>query len=292
MPRSVLLLVNRQKPEAVAAADEVRSLISRKGKIVGEGDAAVDGAIASSPADLVVVLGGDGSFLSRSRNLPEPGPPMLGVNFGKLGFMAEFDMDSLRRHADEIFGTGRVVTRELPLVEATVSTGPKPRFSGVCLNEAVITAGAPFRMISMSLSIDGQQGPSVTGDGLIVATPLGSTAYNLSAGGPIVAPGVDCLVITPIAAHTLSFRPIVVPLKSTVTITLGRTNSAGPGIGTTLVLDGQVQSPLAQGETISVKRHARSVSFVQNPTGGYWSTLINKLHWAVAPTTVDSAPSL
>src|SRR5262245_61611908 len=148
MSRSVLLLVNRQKPEAVAAESEVRALIQRKGKVVGVGDASADGAVAATPADLLVVLDGDGTFLTRSRNLPVPGPPMLGVNFGKLGFMAEFDMASLRRHADQIFGSGHLITRDLPLLEASIFTGasPKPRFSGVCLNEAVITAGAPFRM--------------------------------------------------------------------------------------------------------------------------------------------------
>lgn len=287
MPRTVLLIVNRAKAEARDAAPEVAALISRRGRLAGERDS---GDVSPMPAgvDLVVALGGDGTLLSQSRRLSENGAPLLGVNFGKLGFMAEFDVGSLRRHADDIFGDGPLKIHTLPLLSAQVF-GPgqgTARYEGACLNEAVITSGPPYRMVTLGLSIDGKPGPTVSGDGLIVCTPQGSTAYNLAAGGPIVSPGVDAMVITPIAAHTLSFRPIVVPMASRIGIDLQRLNDPGRGTsghGTTLVLDGQVQTPLARGERIAVSRHARSVRFVQNPDGAYWTTLITKLQWAASP---------
>jgi NAD+ kinase len=280
MPRNVLLIVNRAKPDANAAAPEVSAIISQSGRLAGVRDS-VDPAPIPPGVDLLVVLGGDGTLLNQSRRVAENGPPLLGVNFGKLGFMAEFDLGSLKRQADAIFGDRPLVTRALPLLAAQVfgAGQAKARFEGACLNEAVITAGPPYRMITLGLSIDAKPGPTVSGDGLIVCTPQGSTAYNLSAGGPIVSPGVEAMVITPIAAHTLSFRPIVVPMSSRVEIEVQRLNDPG----TTLVLDGQVQSPLARGDRIVLSRHGRTVRFVQNPGGAYWNTLITKLQWAASP---------
>jgi NAD+ kinase len=126
----------------------------------------------------------------------------------------------------------------------------------------------------------------VSGDGMIVSTPTGSTAYNVSAGGPIVGPGVDAMTITPIAAHSLSFRPIVVGADSRVELLMLRVNAGradGQATGTTLVMDGQVSTPLAAGDRITLTRDARPVYFVRNPLGGYWRTLIDKMHWAASP---------
>ena len=163
----------------------------------------------------------------------------------------------------------------------------KVRFEGMALNEAVITAGPPYRMITLAISIDGQPGPTISGDGVIVSSPLGSTAYNLSAGGPILVPSVDALAITPIAAHSLSVRPVVVAGSSRVQISAVKVNqvdaSDPKSHGTTLVLDGQVQTPIMTGDRIVIARHARKVRFVQNPASDYWSRLIGKLNWSVAP---------
>lgn len=285
MARTVLLVVNRSKPEASAAAAEVRALVERSGRLVAERDSSAESQHVPE-AELVVVLGGDGTLLGQSRRLAALDIPVLGVNFGKLGFMAEFDMEALRKHAAGIFSGASLKLRELPLlgVRITPADSRMHRFEGLCLNEAVVTAGPPYRMITLSMSIDGRPGPEISGDGLIVCTPQGSTAYNLSAGGPIVAPGVEAMIITPIAAHTLSFRPIAVPLSAKVELDLKRANapSAGGG-GTTLVLDGQVQEPLARGDRISIGRHGRAVRFVQNPDHVYWSALTTKLHWAASP---------
>ncbi|MBX3386795.1 MAG: NAD(+)/NADH kinase [Phycisphaeraceae bacterium] len=301
MPRSVLLLVNRDKPEVAGALDEVRSLITHRGRVTAELDAdssPIDPARASG-ADLIVVLGGDGTLLSQSRRCADLGLPMLGVNLGKLGFMAEFDLPALRDQAPTLFDGSPLVTQDRPLLSIGVEradpapkSGPaSPSCHALALNDAVITAGPPFRLIALRLEIDGHEGPSLTGDGVIVSTPIGSTAYNASAGGPIVSPDAPVLVVTPLAAHTLAFRPVVLNLDTTVRIRVDRANqpsrsskSDHPGSGTTLVADGQVFCGLHSGDSVLIRRHSTPARFVRNPRGNYWHTLVTKMRWAAPPT--------
>lgn len=291
MGRSVLLLFNRGKPAVLNALPEVRELIGKSGRIVAEleADGHVVTAKQAAGADLVVVLGGDGTLMGQSRRCVALGLPMLGVNLGKLGFMAEFDLPALRAQADSLFGSGELQVQDRPMLRVTVSPREPAAVSpaveeSLALNDAVITSGPPYRMIAVDVRIDGQPGPTVAGDGLIVSTPIGSTAYNVSAGGPIVAPDVSAMVLTPIAAHSLSFRPVVVSASSTIELTLLRANDAAPGAaGTSLVLDGQITSSLRTGQTATVCLHDQPVRFVRNPHGSYWSTLISKMRWAVPP---------
>jgi len=293
MGRSALLLVNPQKPAAATAAAEVRQLIEKYGRLLGEHPA--DNSPLpdrSEKADIIVVFGGDGTLLSQARRCVAwgaSGAAMLGVNMGRLGFLAEFDMTALRSQAADIFGRGRLLTQEFGMlgVEVFGAKEKKARFSGMAMNEALITAGPPYRLITLSLSIDGLAGPTISGDGVIISSPLGSTAYNLSAGGPILAPAVDGFAITPIAAHSLSVRPVVVPGSSRIEVKAVRVNEelefSNPRLGTTLVLDGQVQVPIGAGDRVVISRHEHSIRFVKNPTSDYWSRLIGKLNWAVAP---------
>ncbi|MBL9033068.1 MAG: NAD(+)/NADH kinase [Phycisphaerae bacterium] len=313
MRRGVVLLVNRDKSESAAAAQEARGLIEAHGRLVAELDAAVGGPPPSPTrgADLIVVLGGDGTLISQTRRCADLALPLLGVNLGKLGFLAEFDRASWREQAPALLGGPTLPTRTIRMLRVEV-VGPRGvRFSDAALNEAVVTAGPPYRMISLSLRIDGMEGPTVGGDGMIVSTPTGSTAYNVSAGGPILAPDVEAMVITPIAAHSLSFRPIVVGAGSTIELGVARVNRGGgvggagsagsatsgspvAGVtgggsgggarqGTTLVLDGQVSTLLEEGERIVIRRDDRPIVFVRNPRGSYWSTLVDKMRWAAPP---------
>lgn len=290
MPRSTLLLVNPEKPDARAAAGEVRALIERHGVFAGQRDASAGAAFTEAAgASLIVVLGGDGTLLAQTRRSADLQIPLLGVNFGKLGFLAEYDLNSLREQAATLFSDAPLPTREVRMLRAEVFRAgeSRPRFSDAALNEVVITAGPPYRMISLTMRINKETGPTMSGDGIIVSTPMGSTAYNVSAGGPILAPDVEAMVITPIAAHSLAFRPIVVGANSQVELVMNRVNRMdGEGqeeLGTTLVLDGQVSTPLAPGERIALGRDARPIFFVRNPLGGYWTTLTEKMHWAAPP---------
>jgi NAD+ kinase len=169
------------------------------------------------------------------------------------------------------------------LVEGVVIREGAVVFSSLALNDCVVTAGPPFRMVGLSISVDGACGPRLRGDGVIVSTPIGSTAYNVSAGGPIVAPDVPATVITPLAAHSLSFRPIVVRDDSMIEIAIEESNDED-GAGTTLVIDGQVHERIHAGDVLRVTPSDASVRLLLNPRTSYWETLLRKMHWASAPS--------
>jgi NAD+ kinase len=270
----------------IDAASEVASIISRHATVVATLPAEQTEPVPlNADVDLAVVLGGDGTLLTQSRRFVKHRLPMLGVNFGKLGFMAEFDLDSLREQASSIFSDAPLSIQEFPLLSVSLrrAGNTQAAFEGTALNEAVVAAGPPYRMITVRLAINGQPGPTISGDGLIVCTPLGSTAYNLSAGGPIVAPGSGALAITAIAAHTLSFRPFIVPDSALIEIDVERANAHAAGLGSTLVVDGQPSHQLVKGDRITIRLAGERVRFVKNPKAGYWDTLIGKLNWAQRP---------
>jgi NAD+ kinase len=155
-------------------------------------------------------------------------------------------------------------------------------FTGLAMNDAVITAGPPYRMIEVEIGIDPMspqtEGTTFSGDGVIVATPSGSTAYNLAAGGPIVSPDVDAFTIVPICPHSLAFRPIVVNSRSIVQLRMHRANE-----GTTLVIDGQKPVSLSEGQRVYIRRHGKALHLIEHPTRSYWQMISRKLHWAARP---------
>lgn len=284
MKRSVVLITNRNKPEAMRALDEVQTLIQEHGRLLcALHTDEEDGLPAPGETDLVIALGGDGTILSAARKCLTLHAPLLGVNTGKVGFMAGYEVDRFRDHARDLLGGGKLNEHPfIPLHGIVRDAGMKPRFSGFALNEFVVSAGPPFRMITLDISVDGAVGPTVSGDGLIVSTPLGSTAYNVSAGGPIVAPGVDAMVVTPIAAHSLSFRPIVIRANAKVLIRVDSVNSV-ESQGTTLIADGQLDHRLREGDTLEVTTAKEAIRFVLDPSVSYWETLLGKMHWASVP---------
>ncbi|GJM18395.1 MAG: NAD kinase [Phycisphaeraceae bacterium] len=287
MGRAVLIIVNRRKPDADSALAQVRTLVEARGSVVGVVDA--DGDLPAEPidaagADLAVVLGGDGTLLSAARRLEGTDVPILGVNIGRVGFMTGYEIETIADRCDDVFGNGPLNIRPVRSIVGDVIDGAtgKTRRTERAINEFVVTAGPPYRMITLGLTIDGVPGPSVAGDGLIFSTPTGSTAYNVSAGGPIVAPGVDAFVLTPIAAHSLSFRPIVIPADARVELTVSSVN-AHETAGTTLVIDGQVHERLTEGDRVAF-RGGPMTRFVYADDSSYWATLQEKMGWAAPPT--------
>ncbi len=287
--RSTLLVVNPEKPDADKAAHELAALIQTHGKLLTQIPAGNDGLPAiADEADLIVVVGGDGTLLGEGRRFAGKPVPVLGVNVGKLGFLAEFGVSEVRKQAEELFGRGTLRTREVSLLRAQIrQSDGSLEHVGVAMNEAVITAGPPYRVIELAIRINGSVGPVVRGDGIIVSTAAGSTAYNVSAGGPIVHPLVDTTMITPIAAHSLAFRPIAVPGTSAIEISPIQINTEN-GSGTTLVLDGQIQRRITSQERVLITRSAETLRLVVNPAGNYWRTLADKLHWAKPPLSMNN----
>ncbi|MBL7216017.1 MAG: NAD(+)/NADH kinase [Phycisphaerae bacterium] len=228
-------------------------------------------------ADYAVVFGGDGTILGATRQLCQSKVPVIGVNVGKLGFLAEFSIQELQEQFERIF-FGDVLIEKRMIVQCAVRRGDEEVFSSTAVNDVVITAGAPFNMVEMKLSVQKQKLAVCIGDGIILSTPTGSTAYNLSAGGPIVSPRLSAMVITPICPHSLSFRPIVINADSKVTIEMIRMNEQ-----TTLLLDGQVQAELDPDDIIEIQKHDGQFLVVNNPMRTHWETLAGKLNWAEKP---------
>ncbi len=227
-----------------------------------------------------VVLGGDGTIISAARNLSEAGVPVIGVNLGKLGFLAEFSVAEFKeRFADIVGGKASIETRMmLGCRVCGKSQGGCEKFYSKAVNDVFITAGPPFRVIELKIAVDGQRVASCVSDGLIVSTPTGSTAYNLSAGGPILDDSMQAMVITPICPHSLSFRPIVIDAGSVIQITFTRINE-----GTTVSIDGQVSSGLALDDVVQITRERNGFKVVNNSQRTRWDTLATKLDWARNP---------
>ncbi len=228
-------------------------------------------------ADYAVVFGGDGSIIAAARQLSDSNVPVIGVNLGKLGFLAEFSLAELQQYLPTI-AAGRAVIEERMMLKCSVVRGRQQQFSSAAINDVFITAGPPFRMIELQICVAGQAPVSCVSDGLIVCTPTGSTAYNLSAGGPIVSGNLEAMVITAICPHSLSFRPIVIDAARRVEVRGVRLNE-----GTTVSVDGQHCCGLSTGQTVHIERHAGKFLVVNNPLRTQWDTLATKLGWAQKP---------
>ena len=229
-------------------------------------------AAAPTP-DLVVVLGGDGSILRTARWLAYEQVPVLGVNLGTLGFLAGFSREDVAGAIDEIT-TGRFRLVEHLMFEAEVVRGGTVVRTELGLNETSILAGPPFSMIEIRLLVDGELATTYRADGLIVSTPVGSTAYNLSAGGPIVRKDLDAFVFTPLNPHTLSNRTVVESAARTYELLVPR-----PNAGSACVVDGQVVAALEAGDGVRVRRAAPRFTLVETSHHGYYRTLREKLGW-------------
>jgi len=278
----VLLLVDRTRQEVLDVVEEVRAGVAKHAQIVGEFETTHEPLPAELHAELAVVLGGDGTLLSQARRVLDRQLPLVGVNFGRLGFLAEFDWASLQQHADIVFGPDPPITEHMILTAEIHDADDKVIHSGVAINDCVVTAGHPFRMIELGLRIDDDEGPSLRGDGVIVASPVGSTAYNVSAGGPILDPTLEAMIVTPLGAHSLAFRPFVLGPDCQIHDQVKHAN-----VGTSLVLDGQVPVSVQAGQRITIGRHAKKARFVANPSTAFWGILLEKMRWAAPPTYRD-----
>jgi NAD+ kinase len=231
----------------------------------------------AADVDLMLILGGDGTLLSMATRIARSGRdvPILGVNFGSLGFLTETRIDELREALDAVCA-GTAVYDERAMLLAEAHRDGERFDTRIVLNDVVVTKGALSRMIELTVSVSESLVTQVKADGLIVATATGSTAYNLAAGGPIMHPRVDALTITPIAPHTLTNRPIVIPGNERIEV---RPHADPHADDIYVTYDGQSGYPLRQGDLVRIRKHDRPLRLVKAPARSYFELLREKLKW-------------
>jgi NAD+ kinase len=277
------IVAKPHRPEAREVVDRLISwLKARDREIVLEADtAALVGAQATGVpksevphmVDLIVVLGGDGTLLSVARVVESDEIPILGVNLGGLGFLTAVTLGELYPVLGAVL-EGKYRGSRRMLLRVRVERQGEPPGEYVVLNDVVITKGALARIVELEISIEQEFVTSYRADGLIVSTPTGSTAYCLSAGGPILFPTMRALILVPICPHTLTNRPLVVPEEVTVRVVL---ESQGEKVY--LTLDGQVGFPLRYRDLVEIRRADREITLIVSPKKSYYEILRSKLKW-------------
>jgi NAD+ kinase len=265
--RRILLIGKLRSAETESSLRELSQFLRKRGcEVLPEGE---------TKADLAIVIGGDGTMLAAARELMRHHVPLVGVNQGRLGFMTDIG------HADMLAGVGAILdgsyaVEERTLLDAELKRSGKSLLRTIALNEAVIGKGSQGRLIEFELSIDGEFVYTLRADGIIVATPTGSTAYALSAQGPILHPAVPALTLVPLNPHTLSARPVSVSDRSVIEIVMLHALDARAHF------DGLALADMAEGDRLVLKRSADVVRFVHPPGYRYFATLREKLGWSEA----------
>ncbi len=247
-------------------------LDGKTASLIGEHSTAKKTQIAAR-ADMVVVLGGDGTMLNAARLVEEQGVPILGVNMGGLGFLTEVTLDQLFPTLERVFA-GEFTLEDRLMLRAEIHRHGEHVAQATVLNDVVVSKGTLARMIEVQIAIDGRFVTSLRGDGVILSTPTGSTAYSLSAGGPIIAPSVQALILTPICPHTLTHRPLLIPSNAMLEVTL---TSKDEGAMTTF--DGQVGVAITQGDTVAVGASKHATRLIRFSDRTYYDVLRRKLKW-------------
>jgi NAD+ kinase len=278
-------LVGKPTPEVAQSLRTLRDFLHQRGcEVVIEKETAAgvgaNGTVATfdeigRACDLAIVLGGDGTMLAAARNLAHRKVPLAGVNQGRLGFMTDIALSDMSASLGAIL-EGRHTIEERALIEAEILRGAKSVLRTVALNEAVVTKGSQARLIEFKLSINGEYVYRLRADGVIVATPTGSTAYALSAQGPILQPTVPAFALVPLNPHVLSARPISVSDASVIELELLRAVDARAHF------DGFALTDLQEGDRLVLKRSADAIRFVHPPGYSYFTMLREKLRWSNA----------
>ncbi len=276
-------IIAKDIPAAQKAAKKLMTWLASRGKkaFIDNQTAAslkvqgYDRAEIPSLVEMLIILGGDGTLLSAARHVADAHAevPILGVNLGSLGFMAEVSLDELYDNLEKAIA-GKLETEDRMMLTASVLRDGRRVARYRVLNDAVINKGALARMMDLRVEVNESHLTTLRADGLIMATPTGSTAYSLSAGGPIVYPTIHCIMVTPICPHTLSNRPIALPDTVVVKVSL---ISQTPDVS--LTLDGQIGFPLLPNDVVEIKKSRFKMRLIKHPTKSYYDILRTKLKW-------------
>jgi NAD+ kinase len=275
--KKVAVVGSRWKPAGQVVARRVAEAATKAGlAVVLDLDGEADLEATAATADLAVAVGGDGTMLSTSRAFGERQVPTLGINLGKLGFLAEFTEEEVTGWLQGKPGLDLEVEPRMRLRCAVRGAdGDRVHFA---LNDAAVQQGVPTRLMQLDMAVDGRHATQYRADGVVVASPVGSTAYSLSLGGPILTPDVRAMIVTPIAPHALTNRPVVVGGDHVLTFTLRTQHSQGG-----LVLDGHVVLPLEAGSTFQISRAPVDFLLVTSVARSYYTLLRSKLGWGEVP---------
>jgi NAD+ kinase len=267
--KTVVIFSKPKQPDVARVAAELEVWLRQRGV-----QATTDPpAHLTTVPDLAVVVGGDGTLLAAARALGDHQIPILAINYGSLGFLTEVTLEQMYPALENVLG-GHFVTDRRMMMDVTVQQGATFVAEYRALNDAVINKGTLARIIEIEARVDGHYVSSFRADGIIVCTPTGSTAYNLSAGGPITFPTMSAMMVTPICSHTLTNRPIVLPGDVLIEMTLKSLQEE-----VHLTVDGQVGSPLNQGDRISVRKSKHNVQLIAPGDKNYFDVLRGKLKW-------------
>ncbi len=277
--RRIMVLGNAHRPGVNEEAARLLPMLREHAEVVLI-DLLQEADLTHVDADLTLVLGGDGAILRAARQMGYRQLPVLGVNLGRLGFLADLSVDELVEHFPRVVQGEYTITRHL-MFEAVVDTpsvDPATRKPSLGLNDIAIQPGPPFQMLDLDLIINGETVASYSGDGLIVSTPVGSTAHSLSAGGPILYQELSAFVVTPICPHGLTSRPLVDSADKEYTVAVRRGN------GAVLIVDGQERIAMPAGSRVSVRRAPVLFELARVAGRSYYRNLHDKLHWGIQPT--------
>lgn len=276
-PKKLVLFGDPNRKYVKEAMDEFADFVKDKAEIIGSFYRNDSTTEILRQADFAIAFGGDGTILSAARDLSEAMVPVIGVNLGKLGFLAEFKITELEQLYERVTSDVSLVENRM-MIRCCMQRNGEECFCAKAVNDVVITAGPPFNMIELKMTVKGESLAGCVSDGIIISTPTGSTAYNLSAGGPILAASLSAIVVTPICPHSLSFRPIVIDSRSTLELHPVRVND-----GTSVIVDGQFSEQLTIDDVLFIDRHESEFMVVNNPLRTQWDTLAGKLNWAGIP---------
>lgn len=273
---TAILMYDGARPELAARAEALRPVIERLLPVVAT-ESDLDAAFDPQGAEIAIAMGGDGTILRSARRMGTDQIPVVGVNLGKLGFLAGTHPDDLETALAQVAERSYRLVNHL-MISCSIVRGGEVIDSRLGLNEAAILAGEPFGMIEVDLRIDGDLAATYSSDGMLISTPVGSTAHNLATGGPILRKDLEALVVSAINPHTLTVRPVVDSADRVYELTV-----PAPNEGTTLMVDGQVVARLISGDTVRVERSPAVFQLIEVAGQTYYRTLREKLGWGRRP---------
>jgi NAD+ kinase len=275
--RRVALLASPDKPAAIETLPRMQRWLKDRAEVVFAEVGYDSERLLPLAPDLLIVLGGDGTLIAAVNGLGHRQIPVLGVNLGKLGYLADFTVEDLEAEGGFLFAGDLPVTRRI-MMEVTFEHADGSTHRTPAINDCVVQAGPPFHMVHVTVAVDGDEVAQVRGDGVIVATPSGSTAHNLAAGGPILEPTAEAFILTPLCPQALTYRPVVMDARRRIVLRVTQANE-----GTRAVTDGNIAGAFRPDDRIVITRYGADFLLVRNPKHSEWHALRRKLRWGEGP---------